>query len=130
MKNLPITYRILAISMACLMYFTSAGLTLGKHSCKMQKQGLTEKTGISCDDLGGCKKGCCDTDFQYFQLDQDQQTVSVNFDFTPQLSQFITVFVTVFLTDISAQTDSPNFKAYKPPLILRDIPVLIQSFLL
>lgn len=96
----------------------------------MEQQGITAKTGISCADLGGCKKGCCDTDYQHFQLDQDQQTASTNFELTPQVSQFITAFVAVFLVEILPQTEINNFQTYKPPLILRDIPVLVQSFLL
>lgn len=130
MKQPLTTYRFIAMLMACLMYFTSAGLTLPKHSCKMEQQGITAKTGISCDDLGGCKKGCCDTDFEHFQLDQDQQTASVNFELSTQLSQFVAVFIAVFLTEVVVSTDTPNFQTYKPPLILRDIPVLVQSFLL
>ena len=96
----------------------------------MEQQGITAKTGISCDDLGGCKKGCCDTDYEHFQLDQDQQTASVNFELSTQLSQFVAVFIAVFLTEVAVSTDPPNFQTYKPPLILRDIPVLVQSFLL
>lgn len=124
------TYRFTAFLLATLMFFTSSGFVLGKHQCKMEQNRMQEAVNLSCNETG-CKKGCCSTELQYFKLDQEQQTVHAEFQLTDELSQFITAFASAFVLNSSVEeTETPKYFLYKPPLILRDIPVLIQSFLL
>ena len=77
------------------------------------------------------EKDNCENKTIHFQCDQDQQIQKLNFDISKQFKQFITAYSVVFLLhNFSIENDLPSFAHYKPPLILRDIPVLIQSFLL
>lgn len=125
-----LTYRFTAFLLAGLMFFTSSGFVLGKHQCEMEQNSMQEKVVSSCTETG-CQKGCCSTELEYFKLDQDQQTTQAEFQLTDELNQFITAFASVFLSNTSLQqTERPKYFLYKPPLILRDIPVLIQSFLI
>ncbi|MEP1033020.1 hypothetical protein [Ekhidna sp.] len=58
-------------------------------------------------------------------------TVGFDFDATPDLYQLAVVhFVMLQDIDFSGQTDHPQFQHYSPPLPDRDIPVLVQSFLI
>lgn len=126
MHKISSTYRFIAFLLASLVFFTSSGFVLGKHQCKLKEQNKE----LTCAETG-CQKGCCSTDFQYFKLDQDQQTAHAEFQLTDELSQFITVFASVFMfTSAVQETKTPKYFLYKPPLIRKDIPVLIQSFLL
>ena len=129
MNKISTTYRFITFFLASLVFFTSGGFVLGKHHCKMMQKNKVENTTFSCAETG-CKKGCCSTDFQYFKLDQDQQTNTLNFDFTKDLIQFITAYVVVFSNNDLIETETLSYYNYRPPLISRDIPVLFESFLL
>jgi hypothetical protein len=130
MTKISFTYRFTAFLLATLMFFTSSGFVLGKHQCKMEQNNTKEVVNLSCNETG-CKKGCCSTELQYFKLDQEQQTAHAEFQLNDELSQFITAFASVFVFSSSVkETKTPKYFLYKPPLIQKDIPVLIQSFLL
>lgn len=123
-KKYNFTYRLISFCLAVLIYVSSAGVVLGKHHCKMQAQNLETICAKT-----GCKKGCCSTEFQHFQLDQDQQTNSFNLEISKPLSHFVIAFVGTFLIEKPNQKQISTYEQYKPPLIFRDIPVFIQSFL-
>ncbi|MDF1864556.1 MAG: hypothetical protein P1U70_06970 [Saprospiraceae bacterium] len=130
MTKISLPYRFTAFLLATLMFFTSSGFVLGKHQCKMEQKSMQETVNLACNETG-CQKGCCSTELEYFKLDQDQQTAHAEFQLTDELSQFITVFASVFMfTSAVQETKTPKYFLYKPPLIRKDIPVLIQSFLL
>lgn len=129
MKTQFPTYKITAFLLALLVFLTSGGLILSKHNCQMQQKKLAEGEFYSCAD-SGCKKGCCSTEFLFFKLDQDQINTPFDVSFDQEVIQFATVFVSTFLRNIIAENSFPKYQFYKPPLIQKDIPVLIQSFLL
>lgn len=123
------TYRYFSVLLALLVYFTSVGLVLGKRHCQLKQNNLLEGKQYSCAETG-CQKGCCSTEFHYFKLDQDQQTTTLDFKLSKELIQFVVLYVSVFLENDLEKSEATLFAQYKPPLIQRDIPVLIQSFLL
>jgi len=125
MHKISSTYRFIAFLLASLVFFTSSGFVLGKHQCKLKEQNKE----LTCAETG-CQKGCCSTDFQYFKLDQDQQTTTLNFDINSELIQFLTAYLVVFFIDEFFETATLTDDDYKPPLISKDIPVLFESFLL
>jgi hypothetical protein len=112
------------------VFFTSSGFVLGKHHCKMKQKMSQGEIGISCSETG-CQKGCCSTEFRYFKLDQDQQNTSLGNFLSTKLSQFAQAYsFTFLLPSPENNTKTPKFFLYKPPLITKDIPVLLESFLL
>ena len=149
------TYQLIALLMAFLMFFTSAGFTMDMHfcggelksislfgkaktchdivgenetpmkNCPHHKKMMVEKKGCSED------KDCCSNETLVLQADQDQKVQTNDFVVNKQLKQFVIAFVAVFFAaDFDLQRDTANFAHYKPPLIQRDIPVLNQTFLL
>ncbi len=154
MKSTSFTYRIIALTMAFLMFFTSVGFTVDMHYCqgKLKTFNFFGKAK-SCHDMGegmkDCpfhakmktanksdgntisKKGCCSNKTLHFQSDQDQQNQVDNaVVISPQLQYFVIAFVEVFINSSVVETDKPSFALYKPPLIPRDIYVLLETYLL
>jgi len=155
MKKLSYTYRFIALFMAAIVFLSAVGIALDTHVCqdKLKSVSLLGKAK-NCYELAGfdspqtcskhknnkvttstadCnleKKDCCNDQFHYFQSDIDFQTQTVDLDITPQIQQFVIAFVAVFFLDNLSDNPIITSNYYKPPLILKDIPVLVQSFLL
>jgi len=149
------TYRLVALMMAFLMFFSSAGFAMDMHycggelksvsffgkaknchemagedeapmkNCPHHKKMMADKKGCSED------KNCCSNKTVHFQSDQDHQLKTADFVVSKQLKQFVIAYVSVFLgEDFDLKREVIAFAYYKPPLIPRDIPVLHQTFLL
>ena len=88
----------------------------------------SDKKITSCADLGGCKKGCCSTEFFFFKLDQDQINTAFDINFDKAIIKFVIVFGSTFLQNILFENTFPKYQFYKPILIQKDIPVLMLSF--
>ena len=146
------TYRFIALMMAFLMFFSSAGIAMDMHFCqgKLKSVSFFGKAK-TCHDMAegaikncphykkmmadkkGCSedKNCCSNKTVHFQSDQDQQIQNSNFVVSKQLQQFVIAYVAVFISnDFNIEYETIPFAHYKPPLIQRDIPILNQSFLL
>lgn len=154
MNKISSPYRIIASLLAFLMLLTSVGFAVDMHYCQGQLKSVSlfskakpchEKTakapmkkcphhqkmmaqeGDSSFDI----KDCCSNQTFHFQFDQDQEIPTADLMLSKDSQQFIIAYLAVFLTNyFNIESDSPSFTQYKPPLILKDIPVLIQSFLL
>lgn len=154
MTKTSYTYRFIALTLAFLMFFTSVGFAVDMHYCQGNLKSVSffgkaktcyemaevtpmkecsnhqkmmgQKEGCSID-----KKDCCSNKTLHFQSDQDQQFQTSNFVVSTQLQQFVIAYVAVFFTnDFSIESDANSFAHYKPPVISRDISILVQSFLL
>ena len=154
MKSISNTYRFITLTLAFLMLTTSVGFAVDMHYCQGQLKSVSffgraktchetadaiptkkcshhqkmmeQKEGCSMD-----KKDCCQNITLHFQSDQDRQVQTSDFMISKQLQQFVIVYAAGFFTnDFSIECDAASFNHYKPPLLLRNIPVLIQSFLL
>jgi hypothetical protein len=79
--------------------------------------------GLSFD-----KQDCCESRTLRFQADQGQELQMVDYRVHPHLQQLVIAFVTVFFHQPTIDRKAPVFALYRPPLIPRDIPVLVQSF--
>lgn len=146
------TYRFLALSLAFLMFTTSVGFAVDMHYCQGQLKSVSFLgKAKTCHDIvdaapmkncphhkkmmkknNNCsadKKDCCDNKTMHFQSDQDQAVQTLDFT-NKHVQQFIVAYVTAFFNNHLFETDSPSFNDYKPPIVLMDIPVLGQSFLL
>lgn len=155
MNSFRSAYRLIALMMAFLMFFTSAGIAMDMHYCGGELKSVSFfGKAKTCHDIAGenetpmkdcphhkkmmaekkaCSedKDCCSNETLVLQSDQDQKVQTNNFVVSKQLKQFVVAYVVVFLAnDFDLQREVANFALYKPPLIQRDIPVLNQSFLL
>ena len=148
--------RFIALSLAFLMFFSSAGFAVDFHYCqgKLKTLGFFQKAK-TCHELAAnashchmakkktchkqsseisCKKdgdgkGCCDNEMAFILLDADYG-IAEYVSFGIQDIQFVAAFIATFNAQFIEVDSSPShFKNYKPPLLERDILVLVHSFL-
>ncbi len=157
MHKINITYRLFAMTMALLMFVTSVGFSIDLHVCQDKvKSASLFGDAPTCYELAGYKnpvkevdeihqkskqhqhdgtsidkKECCHNETLHFQSNSNQNVSSTQILSTRQLQQFVIAFVTNFVAnDLKIEREITAFDSYKPPLIPRDIHVLVQSFLL
>ena len=131
--------KIFSILLAAVFFLSSTGFTISSHKCggRIHKQhinftaedlscGMEDEESNSCD-TNSIEDDCCQNEFQTFKVtDQFQASNGGSVD-----AYFLAAFVhaTIQLFTIES-TDYSEYKNYKPPLPDKDIPVLIQSFLI
>ncbi|MCR9181299.1 MAG: hypothetical protein NXH73_00080 [Flavobacteriaceae bacterium] len=134
MKNL------VSIFLSTLLLLSSAGVTYGQHYCGGQVVADALMIGekhLSCSGYAtpsGEKNAmespaCCEN--VYHQVVTDDNYASSSFDLN--LNQtFVAAFVSVFVMQepIIYTSKTITFTEYLPPPLLRDIPVLYQTFLI
>ena len=120
--------------MALFILFTTAGFSLHQHHCTITKETITSVSHVKdccgAEDEEECPKGCCQDETKLIQLDAEISLPATTHEFTPE--QFAAVIQYCVLNGLFSQEDkaSSKYLNYRPPLLLRDIPVLIQSFLI
>ena len=152
MKKINRTYRIFALTMAFVMFATSVNLAIDLHFCQGQLKSysffgkaetchdMKAEAMTNCphhqkmmEESEGCsmdKEGCCDNKSVHIQSDNDQVNSSSEFAVSQELQQFVVAFVEVFFQSVFIEKTTPTYQSYQPPIVLKDIPVLHQSFLL
>jgi hypothetical protein len=146
--------RIISLMMAILILVSSMGFSIDVHYCQGQiksfslfgkaeschqevkKQHCT-KHKKSChaapsnqEKLSSCKKDCCSNKTIIVESNDEARKLQ-SLKLSQKQVEFVSVFVQVFFlvkTDLNKNI-VPHLN-YIPPLLNKDIPVLIQSFLL
>ena len=132
--------QIFSIILSLVILVTSMGFTVSSHICGGKKVKAVVSLGTSdvscgmekqksnCASKPQMKKNCCQDEFELIQNDEDytQQLTEVDFsnDF---LIAFITSYVELFQIET---TDVDFFTDHSPPPLIRDIPLVVQSFLI
>jgi len=121
---------------AALILLSTTGVTLHKHYCMGSVKDVTVFENFrSCmaamgfEEDEACPTGCCKDVSQELKVDNLAKTV-FNFDSTPDWSLIPLVFYELFEVSHSDLNSLSAYLNYKPPLIDRDIQVMVQSFLL
>lgn len=142
-------YKVISLSLAFLILFSSSGLTLDIHFCQgeMKRSNLfgtakscaevseiTKKCHSSDSVQGTCgidgeHKGCCSNKSFHLDLDFDSGEV-ISIPLTDKTIQFVQAFVLGYLVESQPSPTLHNYTNYYPPPLKRDIPVLFQTFLL
>ncbi len=149
MHSINKTYRIISLTLALLIFISSVGFSIDMHYCQGQLKSISfVGKAKSCHEMDApsamqnCphhkkmladktdKKGCCDDRTVLVQSDIDKNLQNAEIHTSPQLEQCIIAYVSVFLLGNQLAHSTPNYTHYKPPILIRDIPVLIQSFLI
>jgi len=118
--------------MSVLIVGFSCGISINKHYCG----GKLESTTIfSWSDCGSCgnNKGDVDNCCQnvVIRLKTDQQFSPVFFTWKIDTQNFFADLASLYQAiNWESKTHFSNYLNYKPPLLFRDISVLVQSFLL
>jgi hypothetical protein len=129
-----------SVILSLVILATSMGFTVSSHICGGKKVktelsiGATdvscgmEKNANNCTSKKQMKPDCCKDEVQLIQNDKDYTQRLISFDFSPNfLIAFITSYVKLFENET---TEIDFFLDYSPPPLIKDIPVLIQSFLI
>lgn len=121
---------ILSILIAGLTLIATSGISVNKHYCG------NHLASISLLGDGGCTCGvmedeanCCHTERSFFHVDDDFSVTPVH-TLTVQQASMLTILVCNLSVDFNTNEAFASFKHYKPPIPDKDIPVLIQSFLI
>lgn len=141
---------VISIFLLFTVLISSIGVSVNTHICK--KEGVIKSyfvDGGECVcDLGieeasthKCchkniiekteKKGCCQDETEFFQMDFDYTTQIEDVSLNPDLL-FITALIYNVFTPLNTEesTNIAEYNNYSPPIPDRDIPVEIQSFLI
>jgi len=121
--------KTIAISLIIILLVSTIGVTINKHYCggKLADVSLFLEATCNCGD-SEMSSDCCQLGSEHFQLDEDYSLSYFDFNINPS----VTAVLSITYLDFSNETCfSPvDFLNYKPPLIERNIPLLVQSFLI
>lgn len=148
------THRIIALSMALLMFATSMSFAIDMHYCggELKNFSLFGKAKV-CHEIEDAdkpmkncphhkkmmedkqevlakKKNCCENKTLHFQADEDLDVQIIDFSVSKEEQSPVSACEVSFPKLAHMEREIPAFTLYKPPLIPKDIPTLIQSFLL
>ena len=140
--------RIISVFLAFLMIVSTGGIAISKHICNGEIKNIAiNKKAESCNHSQGktiqCpvhkdmvitieaeKNGCCEDTNDLIRDDSEQ--ISYNGDATP-VFEMVLLYSYPYINLIASQksNDTQHFRDLKlPPLIHKDIPIEVQSFLL
>ncbi|HNP16915.1 MAG TPA: hypothetical protein PKL31_00670 [Fulvivirga sp.] len=137
--------RIISISLLLIFLAGNSGFAMVTHYCggmAMETQIVVGHTELHCgmsDMESGCetesskenqfkKKPCCENEYQSLKVEDEFQAQVIG---SSMSLEFVAAFFATFIgITYSFEADKTEYKNYSPPLIERDIPVLVQSFLI
>ena len=131
---------ITAVSLACLMLVSTMSFTINKHFCgdhlvstsvvlKANTCGMEKLTPTPQKDCSILKKNCCKDEIRLVKGQDDLKLDFSELDFQQQI--FITSLVISYSNLFEGQdTQISPFKDYSPPLVVKDIQLLDQVFLI
>ncbi|MEZ5040192.1 MAG: hypothetical protein R2828_09875 [Saprospiraceae bacterium] len=139
--------RIVHIILALLILVSSNGFVVNKHYCQKELKSIAlfvpaegchqakamkncpmHSAGINDHQNKDEKKGCCDDETEYIKLDEEQIPPSVDMNFLDHLTLLPVLFVALQLELPSLDARSLHYLHYKPPLIVYDLSVSLQTF--
>ncbi len=135
-------YKALHIILALLLFISSTGVVLHQHYCQNElksaalfvaaKSCAMDRPTKSCPlhpAMAITKKGCCDDRTEYLQTDEEKLTAPVTVDLTDFPALYCALLVVLQIDLPVADTKSLHYLHYKPPILIRDLPVSLQTFL-
>jgi hypothetical protein len=133
--------KIFSAILSLVILFTSMGFTVSSHICGGKKVktvldlGVSnvscgmEKTENKCQTDKQMKSNCCQDEFQKIQIKDNYTQVFAKEKIIT--SDYVVLFVTVLFSFFPNENiQSFTYKDYLPPPLIKDIPVLVQSFLI
>jgi hypothetical protein len=138
---------ISAIMLSALVLLSSTSFTFGMHFCMGQLESIalfsgaepcematqkspcaTDKHDPDCEHQQVTKKGCCED--QTVVIEGHEDLTQVTKVAVPDFQMIAVLYAVVSFLFSAPAVDYYSYNDYSPPLIERDIPVLVQSFLI
>jgi len=126
-----ITKNILNSFLAITLLIATTGITLNKHYCMGRLKSVAVNVHAEhCFEGEEEQMPCCKDTSQELKI-EEITTVAFDFDANPELFE-LAIVNHILLKDIThtLEQEKPELQYYDPPLPDKDIPVLIQSFLI
>ncbi len=119
-----------SIFLATLVLVATSGVGITKHICgnRVASVSMTGDAGCTCGAMEDAAS-CCHSERQFFQVDDDFSVAPVqSLDFSAAAILSVVAYNLSF--DHLVEEGQTKYLNYKPPIPDKDIPVLIQSFLI
>lgn len=134
--------RFISIFLAFVILIMTSGFTISSHICggkKVKTVMSITYSDVSCgmeedSDRISCEKGsimtsnCCQNEFQLVQFDKDYTQQLNEVEFNQDMAAVL--FTVVFNLYSSETTQEIFYSDYSPPPLVKNIPILVQSFLI
>lgn len=120
------------MNLAVLLLIATTGVTLNKHYCmgRLQSVAIFQSAQNCMDDEGAEPMPCCQDVSEELKLDEVAKA-SFEFKGAPDLVPMAIVSFILLDHDLLTSTKGQNqYLSYTPPALEKDVPVLIQSFLI
>jgi len=130
----------ISVCLALLVLFSTMSITINQHYCgdtlvdsslftKAKTCGMEIENPIGNRDLADMKKDCCKDIVKLIEGQDDLKLDFSNLDLQQQV--FITSFVYACINLFeSIEKENIHFKDYSPPLIVKDIQILDEVFII
>ncbi|MBB6613004.1 hypothetical protein H7F15_18330 [Pontibacter sp. Tf4] len=138
--------RILLLTLTLLVLVSSTGISVGMHLCSGELEDLAffgakadcpmeqqKETLPPCHQVSstGDTADCCDDHKLFFEHSEASAATEAQLLAKTLDLKFVAAFKAVILQFFALEADlKPAYAFYKAPPLARDIPVLVQSFLL
>ena len=131
---------ITAFSLACLVLVSTMSFTINKHFCgdylvstsvilNAKTCGMEKQNPSPQKDCNILKKNCCKDEIQLVEGRDDLKLDFSDLNFQQQI--FVTSFVITYINLFEGLESQINpFKEYTPPLVVKDIQLLDEVFLI
>ncbi len=131
---------ITVVSLACLVLMSTMSFTINKHFCgdhlistsvilKAKNCGMDMQIPFPKKGCSILKKNCCTDVTQFVEGRDDLKLDFSNFNFQQQV--FISTFIITYINLFEGlDTQIIPFKDYSPPLVVKDIQLLDEVFLI
>ncbi|AGC77266.1 hypothetical protein LX97_01573 [Nonlabens dokdonensis] len=107
----------------CGPFLKDVSVIVPSHGCGMETNNPKDLCKISIEN------SCCNDIVELVKGQEDLKLSLSNFDIDQQ--QFLIAFTYSYVSLFSGNhLEDPSYTTYSPPLVVRDIPVLHQSFLI
>ncbi len=127
--------------LASLVFFTSIGVTINLHLCAGQVQSVAlfskaqtckeSKTACEGTEHHAKRNGCCEEESILLKGADTNAEVQTVIELIPSFNLIAVILPVLYsIAKIDSSTSVPQYALYKPPLIERDITVLVHSFLI
>lgn len=131
---------ITALSLACLVLVSTMSFTINKHFCgdhlvstsiilNAESCGMEKQKPSPRKDCNILKKNCCKDEIQLVEGRNDLKLDFSDLNFQQQIvvTSFVITYINLFE---GLETQIVPFKDYSPPLVVKDIQLLDEVFLI
>ena len=145
MKSTLLIFRVAHIVLAFLLFISSAGVIINKHYCRDELKSMAlfleaevchkEKAMKSCPMHSKDRtdeeeeKDCCDNRTEYCKADEDQLAPTFRTAFQLNTNFWPAKLNAYYLELVSIEARTFYYLNYKPPLIVWDLPISLQTLL-